>query len=287
MNQQQSNRVAEIIIGTVGAATLTVSSAEIAFSILKTPTSESNKATVDIYNLSSASRAKISELDQVVTVSAGYSNAGGLEVIFVGDITLINHQHNRPNIVTRLELNDGERILRESKLSLSYKEGFSTRQILMDILSKLSVPQKIDLTKLQFTDKKFSNGYSFVGQAKVALDTLTKTVGLEWSFQNGELKIQPDGSVDFTRAIVLNKDTGLIGSPERLENIGKKSKKEKVKPGWKVLSLLQPKAEPGGIVTLESREIPKPTQFRIEEVEHRGQVRGSEWNTSMKVVELK
>lgn len=285
--RQQFDRIAQVIFGTVGASTLTVSNSEVAFSILKTPTPESNKATIDIYNLSKASRDKILDLDQKVTVSAGYRNANGLEVIFVGDISLINHAHNRPDIVTRIEANDGETVLRESRLSLSYKEGFSVRQILSDIAAKLQVPQKVDLITLQFTDKTFANGYSFVGQAKDALDTLTKTVGLEWSFQNEELKIQPDGSVDYTRSIVVNKDTGLIGSPERLENIGKKSKKDKAKPGWKVRTLLQPKAEPGGLITLSSREISTATQFRIEEVEHKGQIRGTDWTSTMKVVEPK
>lgn len=285
--KRQFNRTAQAIFGTVGNSTLTVSNSEISFNIVKTPTPESNKATIDIYNLSQKSRDRIRELDQSVTLSAGYTEASGLEVIFVGDISLINHAHARPEVVTRIEANDGEIILRESRLSLSYKEGFSVRQILSDIATKLKVPQKVNLTTMDFTDKTFANGYAFIGQAKEALDTLTKTVGLEWSFQNGELKIQPDGSTDFTRSIVVNSATGLIGSPERLENIGKKSKSDKVRPGWKVRTLLQPKAEPGGLITLKSNEISDSTEFRIEDVEHKGQLRGTDWTTTMKVVEPK
>lgn len=283
--KRQFDRVASVILGKPGLTNLIIEDLRIAFDVSKTNTSESNKGKVEITNLSQASRNKIKELDEVVTLSAGYREEDGAEVLFIGDITLLNHSYPRPEVITKIEAGDGEKVIRESTLSLSYKEGFSIRQILTDISGKLAVPQKINLTTLPFTDKTFSNGYSFAGQAKNALDVLCEAVGLEWSFQNGELKIQLIGQGDYTRAIVVNEATGLIDSPERLEEIGASMNTKDKTPGWLIRTLLQPKAEPGGVVSVSSREIPDNTIFKISEVQHVGDTHGLTWETKMKVFE--
>lgn len=285
--KRQFDRVATVTIGKPGLSNLIIKDLRISFDITKTNTSESNKGKIEITNLSQESRNKIKELDEVVTVSAGYNEEDGAEVLFIGDITLLNHSYHKPEVTTKIEAGDGEKVIRKSTLSLSYKEGFSVRQILDDISKKLTVPQKINLTTLPFTDKKFSNGYSFVGQAKNALDVLCEAVGLEWSFQNGELKIQLIGKGDQSRAIVVSEATGMIDSPERLEKIGASMDKESKTPGWLIRTLLQPKAEPGGLISVTSREIPSGTVFKIHEVQHVGDTDGETWETKMKVFEQK
>jgi len=285
--KRQFDRVASVIFGKPGLSNLIIEDLRISFDVTKTNTSESNKGKIEITNLSQESRNKIRELDEVITLSAGYREEDGAEVLFIGDITLLNHAYPRPEVVTKIEAGDGEKVTRESTLSLSYKEGFSIRQILTDISKKLAVPQKINLTTLPFVDKKFSNGYSFIGPAKNALDVLCEAVGLEWSFQNSELKIQLIGKGDLTRAIVVSEATGMIDSPERLEKIGASMNKDDKTPGWLIRTLLQPKAEPGGVVSVTSREIPNGTVFKIHEVQHVGDIDGETWETKMKVFEQK
>lgn len=279
------NRSASIVFGTPGASTLEVSGLRISFDITKTRSSESNKAKIELTNLSEESRNKIKELDKKITLSAGYLDGDGEEVIFVGDISRINHSYPRPEVITKIEAGDGEKVLRETVLALSYAEGFTIKEVLQDILSKIDVAEKTNITELQFTDKELSKGYSFADPFKNALDSLCDSVGLEWSFQNGQLKIQPIDSADFSRAIVLSSDSGLIDSPEELQEAGSSMDLGNKTPGWMLRALLQPTAEPGGVVSVSSREIAEGSKFKIDEVQHVGDTWGESFETKLKVFE--
>ena len=282
----QFNRIASIEIGPEGEDGKRFSGFRISFSVKKTKDSDSNNATVEISNLSENSRNFIKEIDHLLILKAGYSEGAGEEILFVGNIKLINHTIKPPEILTKLEIGDGEKLLRESKLSLSYKEGFSIRQILNDIVRKMNVPNKVNLSLVDFEDKEFTNGYTFVGQTKRALDTLCSSANLEWSIQNNELKVQAKKDGDFTRAINLTPTTGLLGSPERLTDISASSSKKEVVPGWRFNCLLQPKAEPGGVIVASSREIEEDSHFKIHTVEHKGDTHGGDWQTIIEAVEL-
>lgn len=282
MNRKLFNRIAIVELTLDNQEVIRLSNLRISFNVQKTLTSESNSARVMISNLSEATRNRIKKTDTKLTLKIGYEEDTGEEIAFVGDVQYINHAIERPEILTTIEANDGEKNLRDTRVSLSYKAGTSLLQILQDILNKFNLKKKVNVSILGIKDKKSVNGISVLGQAKSIIDQITKDLALEWSFQNDELKLTKTTSADFTRAIKITSSTGLIGSPERLNDTTIINSNA----GWKIVSLLQPKAEPGGIVALQSREITQLTNFKIVEVSHDGDTHGQDWTTTLQVKEI-
>ena len=286
----QFNRIANVtILSDEGVSDLKiqVSKLRVEFTIKKTETSESNSCLVNIYNLSESTRNKINKTDDLLTVEVGYEEGTGLEVIFIGNITDVNHRFERPNIITSLDVNDGEKTLQNSKVALSYGGTTTVKQTLKDVIKSFNIGQKVNFDLVSFKDKILSNGFSYAGLSKTVMDKLTKAVGLNWSIQNNELKIYEEDKTDQFTVINLSSTTGLIGSPEKIKiKSGKKSKSKIELDGWKVTSLLQPKIEPGGRITIKSKMIPDGSIFRVLNVEHVGDTHGGRWQTISQAVEI-
>lgn len=290
----QYDRVVEAIIETAGSQqALSITGLRVDFHVKKTATKDVNTARVDIFNMSPDQRAVFRSIAKnVLTLKAGYANATGPEILFRGDITLASTVKTPPNVITRLECGDGTDALLETRVSLTYKEGVSAKQILRDLLKKIPLAEKagiVDKVIDAIPDTQYSNGFAASGTAKKALDVLTDKLGLEWSIQDNEVKVVEDGKTDGTQAILISKTTGMVGAPERSLNIVKASKKRGIvedRPGWTVKSLLLPFAEPGGVVQIEADEIPAGSVFRIESVEHQGDIYGNDWTTELDVTDI-
>lgn len=265
---------------------INISGLKVSYNITKTESPDGNNGTVTIYNLSENSRNLIKSIDDKLELLVGYEESGVLETILKGNISSFNHNFSKPNIITTLEVGDGEKILQESKISLSYSGRVSMRNILKDVVSKFGFDQKLKFDLLNIKDKILNNGFSFSGLSKTVMDKLTKSMGLQWSIQNDELKIYSNDETDTYTLINLSSNTGLIGSP--IKSKIKKGKKDDQKDvdGWKVTSLLQPKAEPGGRVIIDSKVLPINSEFKIINVTHNGDNRNGSNITIMEVIEL-
>ena len=66
----------------------------------------------------------------------------------------------------------------------------------------------------------------------------------------------------------------------------KKAKKEKPrkKAGWKINTLLVPSVNPADMVKVESKWI--TGWFRVEKVSHRGEYNGTNWGSTMELIEV-
>ncbi len=289
----QYDRVMDVLIGEAGTQqALSVSGLRVDFHIKKVSTTDVNTARVDIFNLNPDQRAKLKSTKQVLVLKAGYADATGPEILFRGDVTLVTVTKVPPNVVTRIECGDGTEALLDTRVSLTYKEGVSAKQILRDLLKKIPLAEKsgiVDRVINAIPDSQYGNGFAAAGLAKNAMDTVTGKLGLEWSIQDHEIKVVEKDGTDGTQAILISQRTGMIEAPERSLNIVKKSKKRgiaKDRPGWTVRSLLLPFVEPGGVVKIEADEIPLGSVFRVESVEHQGDNYGNEWTTELDVTDL-
>ena len=280
----QSDRVASVSIGEENSPGFKITDLRIAFEIKKTNKSDCNDAKITITNLSENSRSLIRKNDLVI-LKAGYSEAYGEEDLFIGYVKQVNNSYDTPNIHTILDCKDGIKKLEDSKISLSYDTGFSIKNIIQDVIKKLNLSSSIDIDKLNIPDVEFTNGLSFAGEISHLLDYLCQSAGLEWSFQNNKLKIQNKDEGDFTDVVVLSPSSGLIGSPERVEDVENSRSRAKTDvPGWKIKSLLQPKIEPGKIIQVFCNEI-NGAFFKVFSVEHNGDTHGKEWESIIKVAE--
>ena len=269
----------------------------IGFQIDKDTTKESNKAKLEIYNLSDATRKKIEVPDTEVEIYAGYEKAGGAILAFKGSVTYGFTRDAGTDCITTLDLADGTKAMRDSYCSLSYAPGTSAKTIIQRCANEMGVPVVYgdDVGELE----SYQNGYSYIGQADGALTEICNALGLSWSIQNNILNIILAGGTSTNRGLVFSPQSGLVGVPERIiqaeyksnksnpkKTAKKKAKKEKPrkKAGWKINTLLVPSVNPADMVKVESKFI--TGWFRVEKVSHRGEYNGTNWGSAMELIEV-
>ena len=269
----------------------------IGFSVDKDTTKESNKAKLEIYNLSDATRKKIEVPDTEVEIYAGYEKAGGAILAFKGSVTYGFTRDAGTDCITTLDLADGTKAMRDSYCSLSYAPGTSAKTIIQRCANEMGVPVVYgdDVGELE----SYQNGYSYIGQADGALTEICNALGLSWSIQNNILNIILAGGTSTNRGLVFSPQSGRVGVPELIiqaeyksnksnpkKTAKKKAKKEKPrkKAGWKIQTLLVPSVNPGDMVKVESKWI--TGWFRVEKVSHRGDYNGTNWGSAMELIEV-
>lgn len=269
----------------------------IGFQIDKDTTKESNKAKLEIYNLSEATRKKIEVPDTEVELYAGYERAGGAILAFKGSVTYGFTRDAGTDCITTLDLADGTKAMRDSYCSLSYAPGTSAKTIIQRCANEMGVPVVYgdDVGELE----SYQNGYSYIGQADGALTEICNALGLSWSIQNNILNIILAGGTSTNRGLVFSPQSGLVGVPERItqaeyksnKSNPKKTQKQKAKKeeprkkaGWKINTLLVPSVNPADMVKVESKWI--TGWFRVEKVSHRGDYNGTNWGSMMELIEV-
>ena len=272
-------------------------SLRIGFQVEKDTLKESNKAKLEIYNLSEATRKQVETADNEVEIYAGYERAGGAILAFKGTVTYGFTRDVGTDCITTLDLADGTIALRDSYCSLSYAPGTSAKTIIQRCANEMGVPVVYgdDVGELE----SYKNGFSFYGQAKDALTEICDALGLSWSIQNNILNIILAGGTATNRGLVFSPQSGLVGVPERIvqaeyksnksnpkKTAKKKAKKEKPrkKAGWRIQTLLVPSVNPADMVKVESKWI--TGWFRVEKVQHRGEYNGSNWGSVMELIEV-
>lgn len=248
----------------------------VSFEVFKTITTSNNTAKISVWNLSRATRDAIREKDAFVRVQAGYRQDILQEILFSGNVAYIIHNQDSADIVTEIELQDGLKEIRDTRLVLSFGPNTDFQTILSEIISKLG----IDRGFIDSQSGKFLGGYAYSGPARDALDEITQKFGLQWSIQNNELQIVKQNNPIGKEAVLINKDTGMIQSPEKLyfedSQVGVENE-----PEWKVISLMNPRLVPGATVRVESSIV--NGTFIIDNVRHIGDTRGPDFISEIEV----
>lgn len=241
-------RKAELVIGQKVTATngpvepvlARVFRTRLNFNIVFDGSSNANKASIKIYNLSQDSRTFLEQKNIIAFLNVGYES-GELSNLFFGDVDDKNGVHTErsgPDIITTLEVGDAEKALRFALVKVGLAPGATNRQIIQEAIKQLNVSiSQIETIPL----RKFQNGFSYLGPAKDLLDNELKKVNLTWSIQNGELLIIGPNKTDQQSAVLISPKTGLISYPTKTQD--------------KIIfkSLLIPSIRPGRAVRLESK----------------------------------
>lgn len=270
-------RVAAADIELKSGEVLRVEDLKIEFSIEKTKDSNPNKAEIKIANLNQETRTRIREKDALIRLFCGYEQDLGLQLIFVGNAQHIVNRWETPEIITHIEAQDGQRTLRETRLSVSYGNRISANQLINRFANEMGIPLKQD-----FNIEGSYNSYSFSGRAKDAIDEITRRFGYTWSVEDNEILVVPKFGNAERVAVKLTPESGLVNTPERLaDQEGKLEEAIEKELEWKLTSLLNPRLFPGGLVDLESKQA--TGVFQIEKVRHYGDTRGDAWYTEIEV----
>lgn len=270
---QRFNRVARLQMGTV-----IVTGLRVAFKVELTPQSEPNGAEISVWNLSEATRSKLVEASVPLILEAGHVDLEGQ--LFSGDIQPkgITSKREGTDWITTFTAADGAFAYRQARIQRSFAKGAKVGSVLETLAKSMGLGLGKSLDKLRAGDvegalTEFLGGTTLSGSASQEMDRLTRSLGLEWSIQNGELQVLELGTTNGAQVVKLTPTTGLVGSPE----VGDKGV-------VKAKALLEPSLRPGRGLRLESQLL--NGDFVCRKVLHQGDTHGPTWYTEVEANRL-
>lgn len=263
---------------------LDLSGFDVAFSVSKSLKSEPNTAEIRLFNLGESTRGKLARKGGVfVSLLAGY--AGAMTQLYYGDLRDVYSQQDGSDWVTTISSGDGEQARANARLRRTFPKGTNVSQVVQALAQSLGVGVGNSLTAMLGakpiggSPTTFS-GLAVSGHASDNMDRVMRSLGKEWSIQDGKIQVIDIGHPVPGKAVLLTEETGLIGSPEA----GPK-KSGKTPLAMKCRALIQPGLQPGGTVAITSRSV--TGLYRIDKVDFSGSTAGSDWFADLECSEVK
>lgn len=272
----------------VAVDTLQIEFLRCSFKVKKSLKADPNTAEIKVTNLSPASRANMRKRGARVVLLAGYAET--VAQVFAGDARMIDHRKDPTNWTTIIQCGDGERAYSLNRFAKSYKKGTEVKQVIRDIVDALKVGKGNLDAAMEKVSGQFLTGFAANGNAATELEQILSARGMTFSIQDGKLQILAERETTKT-ITVLNKGSGLIGSPEFVTPDPPKNGvapdptkgSHPTQPYLKIKTLLQPQIKPGGKVKVESANV-QGQLYRAETVVHTGDTAGGEWYTEIEGV---
>lgn len=250
----------------------------ISFAIQKADTESQNTAKITLWNLSPAHLAVLNEKDCVVVLKAGYGSR--LPLLFTGAVSFVQTSVDGADRMTEIEAIDGRIELRDSYISVGYADMINTKKIIEDIATEMGLTLVFSYNAA-FVD--LPKGFSFVGQAKNALDKVCAASGLAWSVQNGILQIKKQKDTLTQEVFLLNPESGLINIPKKI-TLAAENAESKNQTGWDVDYLLNAAIGVDDLVRVESKLI--SGNFRVYSVDIEGDNLEGVWQCTARLLEV-
>lgn len=274
-------RVASVTVGVPGQEGRAWSTLRVAFKMDHKRGATPSDGELSIYNLSADSRAWCEQEDAVLVLRAGYDpmqQAQPMATIGRGEVVDVEHTREGTDWVTRIRWSDGDRAARRGRASLSVSGGTLAGALEQAVegMAGLGVDVRsfVRQSTLSFAASAAPPGV-YEGRPREVLQQLLPA-GYGYTILDGELVlVPPDGLLDNV-ALVLDADSGMLGTPRRrTRSAGGRPRPD----GIDVDSLLVPGLRPGRLVRLRSQV--HAGDYVVRELEHRGDTHGRDWTTSM------
>lgn len=244
---------------------------DVSFKVVRHVGATPGTAELTIYNLSETHRRTLRPnasgwLRVFCQIDAGYE--GSRSMIFRGDTRRVLSSRDGTEWQTVITAGDGEHAIRNARVVAAFARETSIASVVRSIAQQMGVGEGNLSAMLPSLDTTVRAGTVLHGQAAQEMTRLCQRAGLEWSIQDGALQILRRGRGLERTAVVLNSDTGLIGTPERA--------------GWrriKCRALIQPDLVPGRKILVESSTT--RGEYRITHAEIIGDTRGKEWDVEV------
>jgi hypothetical protein len=249
--------------------TLTVSDLRFSFSVERGLRPSPNKAEIKIYNMNETHRGQLATLPAIpVTLSAGYAN--DVHIIFKGDLRNAPSVFTSPNWITTVSGADGGTRRRTARSRRSFQPGTELTTVVNALASDLgvgagNVADVISRSSLAGASTSFARGTHVDGNTWAQLAALCASAELELSIQNGVLQALPLGRALAGTAIILQRDTGLLGTIA-----------QDTRGRLKFKTLMIPDMFPGRLVEPRSRNL-SGGRYRVTKCVYKGDTHGTEW----------
>jgi len=268
------NRTAAVTVDDVRAEDL-----RLAFSTRKTWTSEPNASEITIYNPGPDLMSAVKKGARVV-LEVGWN--WQMSILAKGRILFHQTKRQGPDKTLVLNVSDGGHELSRAFTSAAYSGTVEIRKVLKSLASDLQVGVGNALKRVEEGDVKgavdqWMNGMALHGKTGDALDRVLGLAGLDWSIQDGELLVMKAGEFTNDPVVIVNRETGLIGSPETQVSIAGNVVVPMRMTSF--TSLLNPLIRPGRRVSLDGEHI--KGLLAVAFVTHTGDTRGDEWSTKV------
>lgn len=262
---------------------LFVDNHRIKFSTNKTSGTALNTSEIEIYNLSPESfgfiRAFAGE-EVYVRLDAGYE--GDIKNLVRGTVSAIKNVFEGQDRITKVTIKEGYTNAKEAKTSTAFPTETSHSHIFTILKRDLGLPNGVVI--LPKTSIKAP--WSFQGKTVDAFKKLALDTNSSFSLQNSTIHFMPLDTGKLTEVSKFTPQTGLIGSPTKLDNSSGVAQDNKAAPtvGIKFKVLLDGAIIPNTLVRIESREF--DGVFKVQKVSHSGDFRGNEWFTLCEATQL-
>ncbi len=261
--------------GTLGAIEnsmgFDLSDIDCTFRVKKSLKPEPNTCTLQIFNLAEGTRRVLESASKLgLRLEVGYES--GTLVLFEGEIRSAHSFRDHADIITEISTGDSEEEMRTARISFTVGPQQPTDTALRSIVTAMGVGAGNVgqvAAKIKAKGKAiFGPGTVFHGNARVALDQICKSCGLEWSTQDGNMQLLELGRGLDAVSVELTPETGLVDFPT-VDHKGVLSAK----------AFIQPDLVPGRLVTISS--VGARGTFRLIDCEYIGDTQGNDWHVQM------
>lgn len=227
--------------------------------------SEGNVGYISIYNLSRQSIDRIEKKASAV-LKAGYE--GDVSTLLPAVIEDVHTRYERVDKETEIILGDHTNPWLNHAINQTWRPGTTAQRVADDIIGQLP----FDSPGVEASDDiTYTKGKTFSTTSKAALEELARDINAKLHVGRGTIYFRD--TPDVTQpSVLLNKDTGLISTPE------KGTKDEKTV--WDVKCLLNYRIWADSVVQIESKSI--TGLYRVVGGQHI--LSGNDYMTEMEVV---
>lgn len=228
-------------------------------------TSEGNVGYVRFYNLSTMT-VKLLQKGTPFILKAGYAEDIGflLPGVVISSSTYVESTSK----LTEVIIGDNTDTWLTSMVNQTWRAGVKASKIAKHIVKNL--PLKVGEIVLN-NDVTYTKGKTFSTTRKKALEEIAKDTDTKLHVSRGKIYLRPE-TLGSQEVVILNKDTGLISSPQQINYQNEER--------YKVQSLLNYRIESDTILKIESKTI--DGLYRVSKGSHR--LNGNDFLTELEVI---
>ena len=212
----QKDRQYSLVIGESGGAGVEITNLNISFSVSKHTNNKNktNKANIDIYNLSHDYQTYLETTHIDVHLSVGYLDTG-MRRLFAGNATIVGNRKSGSDIITSIQLDTLYDEMNFKMVSKSTPAGVSVNQIITNLVQEMDGVNRV-IANGENIKKTVIDGYPMYGSPRQILNELAEAYELEWQIDDNVLYVMDGGDsymTDNSKAFVISEVSGLIERP--------------------------------------------------------------------------
>ena len=267
------NRLCEVTVGTTRWTDLRVT-----FNIEKSLDKHPNAAEIVIYNLTPQSRAQCVVRGTPISIRAGYQAAQTNGIIYSGQISESRSERDGMDWKTTIQARDGDTAWLQFS-SHSFGSGVPKLKLAQTIAADLGYQLSPDAAARLATAGSTRSAVVLHGNAYAQMDRILTPLGLAWSVQDGALQVLDGGGATAEPAIVLSPSTGLIGTPQPMEQYHAGNTARGQPPAITLQALIQPGFRPGRLIALQAESL--QGVYVCRKATYTGDTHGNEWTVNL------